>query len=161
MLIPCERDNTATVKKAALYFFGLMALVLGLLSLYTVFGDAIGIRTANGISYTGVVFWFVFMGSRWLGRGYSLRAETVQRMFPRLLLIHCGFLLFVFAVQSVAFAFQRRLPGYWLADRGKDPSLFVSLLMLTLLCTGTAQIYISRSILKRSLEDEGTTNAAE
>jgi hypothetical protein len=75
-----------------------MALVLGLLSLYTVFGDAIGIRTANLISYSGAVFWFVFMGSRWLGGGYSLRAETVQRMFPRLLLIHCSFLLFVFAV---------------------------------------------------------------
>jgi hypothetical protein len=74
-----------------------MALVLAVLSLYTVFGDSVGIPAANLISYTAVVFWFVFMGSKWLGAGYSLRDKAVQRMIPRLLAIHAVFLVLVFA----------------------------------------------------------------
>jgi len=157
VLTLCEVDNTVIVKKAAqaaLYFVGLMALVVGVLSLYTVFGDSIGIRTANLVSYMAVVLWFVFIGSRWLGGGYSLRMKKVQHVLPRLLVIHCAFLLLVFAVQTLAFILRRRLPGYWLVDRGTDPSLFVAVLMLLFLCIGTAQIYLSRKILKDGLEAE-------
>ena len=131
-----------------------MALVLALLSLYTVFGDTVEIPAANLISYTAVVFWFVFMGSKWLGGGYSLRNKAVQRMIPRLLAIHVAFLVLVFAMQRTAFSLQSHLPNDWLVDRGKDPSWFVTGLMLIFLLAETAQVYLSRRILGRSLEAE-------
>lgn len=122
-----------------MYFFGLMTLVLGLLSLYTVFGDSVSTPSANLISYTAVVFWFMFFGSRWFGRGYSLRSNAVQQTMPRLLAIHGGFLLLIFVLQTLAFSLQPNLPASWLADHGRDPSWFVSGLTVIFLITGMVQ----------------------
>jgi hypothetical protein len=142
------------VKQAAIYFFGLMALVLGVLSLYTVFGDSVSIPSANLISYTAIVFWFIFMGSKWLGGGYSLHNKAIQRTIPRLLAIHAGFLVLILAVQSLAFSSTPRLPADWLLEHGKDPSWFVSGLMVIFVLIGTVQTYLSRRILSRSIGDE-------
>ena len=139
------------MKKAAIYFLGLTSLVLVLLSLYTVFGDSVGIATANLISYTAVVLWFIFFGSGWLGGGYSLRERAIRQRVPRLLAIHCAFLVSISVIQAFAFSLRPRLPAYWLLDHGKNPSWFVSGLGLIFILIGTAQIYISRTILSRAL----------
>jgi hypothetical protein len=144
------------MRQAAIYFFGLMTLVLGLLSLYTVFGDSVSTPSANLISYTAMVFWFVFFGSRWFGGGYSLRSKAVHQTIPRLLAIHGGFLLLIFVLQTLAFFLQPNLPPSWLADRGRDPSWFVSGLMVIFLVIGMAQVYLSRRILSSSLKVENT-----
>ena len=135
-----------------------MALILGLLSLYTVFGDSIEIRTANLISYTAAVFWFVFMGSGWLGGAYSLPEKAVRQSLPRLLAIHGGSLVLIFTVQKVAFAQRPRLPDSWLIEHGKNPSWFVSGLWLAFILGGTAQTYISRAILSRALKRDHVLN---
>jgi len=140
--------------KAAAYFLGFMALFVALFLLYTVFGDSVPIPIANLISYTGGVFWFVFCGSSWLGGGYSLRHKAVRQTIPRLLVIHAGFLVLMFAVQSLALSYKPRLPAEWLREHGKDPSWFVSGLMVIFLLIGTVQITLSRRILSRSLESE-------
>ena len=140
--------------KAAIYFFGLLALIFSLFLLYTVFGDTVPIPAANLISYTAMVFWFALMGSKWLGAGYSLRSEAAQRVIPRLLATHAAFLLLVFAVQAAAFSVKSRLPAEWLVDRGKDPSWFVSGLMLTFILIGTGEIYLFRGILSRTAESD-------
>jgi hypothetical protein len=144
------------MRQAAMYFLGLMTLVLGLLSLYTVFGDSVSVPIANLISYTAAVFWFMFFGSRWFGGGYSLRSKAVQQTLPCLLAIHGGFLLLIFVLQTLAFFLQPNLPPSWLADRGRDPSWFASVLMVIFLVTGMSQVYLSRRILSRSLEGEST-----
>ena len=138
--------------KAVAYFLGLMALVVALLSLYTVFGDSVDIQTANLVSYTAVVFWFIFFGSRWLGGGYSLRNKAVRESVSQLLGIHVAFLVAIFAVEMFAFAMRPRLPASWVVEHGKDPSWFVSALGLIFILIGTAEIYISRAILSRALK---------
>ena len=140
------------MKQAAIYFFGLLALVFCLFLLYTIFGDAVPIPVANLVSYTAIVFWFVLMGSKWLGAGYSLYNKTVQRMIPRLLAIHAAFLVLVFAMQATAFALKSHLRDEWLVDRGRNPSWFVSGLMLAFVSIATVQVYLFRGILSRRLE---------
>lgn len=52
-----------------------------------------GMQIATLIGYSGAIFIFTFRRYRDLPTRYSLRAPYVQRQLPRLLLIHCVYLV--------------------------------------------------------------------
>ncbi len=141
------------------FVFICVGLVVAL-ALYIVLGERpFGIQIATLIAYTGGVFCLVFFRWRWLHEAYSLRKKEVQQQIPRLLAIHAAFLAFLFAVLTFAFFVRPHLPSYWLIERGvKHDSLFSDGLILICSLTGVTQVFISRSILSRSVRDENTTS---
>jgi hypothetical protein len=129
----------------------ILAVVVVTLTLWIYLGKTpVGFLVATLISYSIWVFCLVFFRWRWLPEAYSLRNKKIQRQIPRLISIHAGFLVLVFAVLSVGFFLRPYLPGDWLAERSKHHSVCSDGLIVvsTLICV--AQVYICRRVLSRA-----------
>lgn len=116
-------------------------------------GASFGIQIATAITYTYFAFWYVFFPTRGMLEKYSLRNKSVQQQIPRLLVIHCTSLAFIFVVLTVWFEVKSRLPHYWLAELGKQhDTLYVLVMLGCITIVFFAQVFISRRILSRSVE---------
>ncbi len=128
----------------------------GGLVLFIALGDRpFGTQAATAIVYTYAVFWYVFFPTRGMEQQHSLRDRAVQRQIPRLLMIHCVFLILIFLVQTVLFASKSRLPSYWLTQYGKQrDTLYEGVLILSFVIVFFTQVLISRQILSHSVNED-------
>jgi hypothetical protein len=137
---------------------GLIAGAMTIVLLATIwFPRQFGLQIVSLVADTEFVFFLVFCDSRaW--RGYSLRNKRVQQELPRLLGIHCLFLVVVFAVLTFALSARPRLPSSWLAESGPkhDSPLEFGLIVIGAI-TMMTQAWIYRNILRRAVEIESTT----
>jgi len=137
-------------------FLGIwIALMAAFIAYIFLSNEPFGIQLATLITYTLIVFCFVFIPSR-LGGGFGLRSHAVRQCTPRLLRIHLVFLTLIFLVQTSAFALRPKLSNWWLQEGVKHDSLYSETLIIILLVTGMIQILLSRKILSRSHEPSAT-----
>jgi len=131
--------------------------------LFIIFEDRpFGVQIATVITYTYFVFWYVFFPTRGLLEKYSLRNKAVQQQFPRLLTIHCAFLILIFFGQTVLFAIRPRLPSYWLTGHGKQgDTLNEGVLIGSFVAVFFTQVLISRGILSRRLKENSDKSDVE
>jgi hypothetical protein len=111
-----------------------------------------GVQAASVIIYTIFVVFFTFArtGTR-TGKDvppYMFTCPAVQPQLSRLLWRHLGFLVALFALQTLALAVRPNLPDWWNTDRGGTPFEIT----LPLLCFGLgyAQVFTNRRLLDRA-----------
>ena len=135
----------------------------GSLCLFVVVGQRpLGMQIATAITYTYFAFWYVFFPTRGLLEKYSLRNKKVQQQIPRLLAIHCAFLIAMFLGQTIWFAMKPRLTSYWLTEHGKRGApLYVWVMIGSSVVVFFTQVLISRRILSRSLRESLNKSGSE
>jgi len=111
-----------------------------------------GVQAASAIIYTIFVVFFTFArtGTR-TGKDlppYMFTCPAVQPQFSRLLWRHVGFLVALFALQTLALAIRPNLPDWWNTDRKGTP--FEITLPLLCLGLGYAQVFTNRRLLDRA-----------
>jgi hypothetical protein len=112
-----------------------------------------GFQEASAIVYTMCVAFFTFV--RTGNRGgkdlppYMFTCPAVRTQFSRLLWRHLGFLVVLFAVQTLALAIRPKLPDWWNAGGGKSTPFETTLMLL---CSGIvcAQVFTNRRLLDRA-----------
>lgn len=144
----------AARKSVAYAITGFACVLLAMLSsliLYLVLDDLhFGTQIATAIVYTGVVWAYTFLHTN-LGPSYRLNDPTVQRAFPKLLLIHVAFLFLLFTFQTTLFALKSSLPPSWLVESGpKHDSVYKWLSLIPPILIGATQVFWLRRILHRS-----------
>lgn len=114
-----------------------------------------GVQGASAIIYTIFVVFFTFArtGTR-TGKDvppYMFTCPAVQPQFFRLLWRHLGFLIALFALQTLALAVRPNLPDWWNTDRGGTPFEIA----LPLLCFGLGytQVFTNRRLLDRAHQE--------
>jgi hypothetical protein len=80
-----------------------MAMLLAVVIIYVFVAGFLddqphGMQIATLIGYSGAIFIFTFRRSHYVSTRYSVRAPYVQRQLPRLLLIHCVYLLALYVL---------------------------------------------------------------
>jgi hypothetical protein len=111
-----------------------------------------GFQEASAMTYTffAVFFTFARTGTR-TGKDlppYMFTCPAVQTQVSRLLCRHLGFLVALFALQTLALAVRPNLPDWWSSDRGGTP--FEIALMLLCVGLGYAQVFTNRRLLDRT-----------
>ena len=111
-----------------------------------------GFQQASEISYTIFVAFFTFArtGTR-TGKDlppYMFTCPAVQTRVSRLLWRHLGFLVALFALQTLALAVRPNLPDWWNTDRGGTP--FEIALLFLCFGLGYAQVFTNRRLLDRA-----------
>ena len=151
-----EERSPVSVAEAVGKLVFVAAAFVAIFVLYVFLADKpFGIQIATIITYTGSIFCLVFFRWRWLNEAYSLRTKQVRQQLPRLMAIHLAFLLSILVVLTAGLLARPRLPNYWVVERGaKHETLFVDALGLFCIVAGVTQVFISRSILRRSLDVE-------
>jgi hypothetical protein len=148
----------ASLLKMFITWVGIMAALLTLFLLLIFLRDGrFQLQIVSVLADTGFVFFLVFCDSRaW--RGYSLRNKRVQQELPRLLGIHCLFLVLLFALLTFALSVRPHLPHSWLVESGpKDVSPFAFGLIWIGVITLMTQAWVLRKILRRASEAESTS----
>ena len=116
-----------------------------------------GFQAASAIVYTifAVFFTFARTGTR-TGKDlppYMFICPAVRPQFSRLLLRHLGFLVALFALQTLALAMRPYLPDWWNTEsghgRGRGTPFDIAILFLCL-GLGYAQVFTNRSLLDRA-----------
>jgi hypothetical protein len=116
-----------------------------------------GFQAASAIIYTIFVVFFTFArtGSR-TGKDlppYLFTCPAVRPQFSRLLRRHLGFLVTLFALQTLALAVRPQLPDWWNIKDRKGATPFDLALMLLCVGFGYAQVFTNRSLLDRAHRD--------
>lgn len=114
-----------------------------------------GLQEASAVAYTLFVVFFTFAstGTR-TGKdpSYMFTCPAVQTQVSRLLWRHLGFLVALFAFQTLALTVRPNLPDWWNTEsrggRGGTPSEVA----LILLCIGLGytQVFTNRRLLDRA-----------
>jgi hypothetical protein len=135
-----------------------LSMVVGSLPLFFLLTKRpYGFQAASAIVYTvfAVFFTFARTGSR-TGKDlppYMFTCPAVQPQFSRLLLRHLGFLIALFALQTLALAIRPQLPDWWNIEDRKGAAPFDLALMLLCVGLGCAQVFTNRSLLDRAHRD--------
>lgn len=116
-----------------------------------------GFQAASAIVYTIFAVFFTFARTGTKGGKdlppYMFACPAVQAESSRLLRRHLGFLVALFALQTLAFAVRPHLPYWWNTEgsRGRSgmPPFDIALFFL---CFGlaTTQVFTNRSLLERA-----------
>jgi hypothetical protein len=111
-----------------------------------------GFQAASAVAYTifTVFFTFAATGSK-TGKTlppYMFTCPAVQTQVSRLLWRHLGFLVALFALQTLALAVRSNLPDWWNTDRRGTP--FEIALLFLCLGLGYAQVFTNRRLLDRA-----------
>ena len=112
-----------------------------------------GIQAASTIPYTIFVVFFTFArtGTR-TGKDlppYLFTCPAVQPQFSRLLLLHLGFLVALFAMQTLALTIHPKLPDWWNVE-GRRGTLSEFALTILCVCLGYTQVFSNRRLLDRA-----------
>jgi hypothetical protein len=149
---PC-RSTSFSFARFALMATLFLCMTIGSLPLvFLLLKRPYGFQAASTIVYTifAVFFTFARTGTR-TGKDlppYMFTCPAVQPQFSRLLWRHLGFLVALFALQTLALAVRPNLPDWWNTDRGGTP--FEIALMLLCFGLGYAQVFTNRSLLDRA-----------
>jgi hypothetical protein len=111
-----------------------------------------GLQAASAIAYTifAVFFTFAATGSK-TGKTlppYMFTCPAVRTQVSRLLWRHLGFLVALFALQTLALAVRPSLPDWWYTDRGG--TTFEIALLFLCFGLGYAQVFTNRRLLDRA-----------
>jgi hypothetical protein len=111
-----------------------------------------GFQGASAIAYTifAVFFTFARTGTR-TGKDlppYMFTCPEVQTQVSRLLWRHVGFLVALFALQTLALAIRPNLPDWWNTDRRGTP--FEIALLFLCFGLGYTQVFTNRRLLDRA-----------
>ena len=111
-----------------------------------------GLQAASAVVYTIFVVFFTFAatGSR-TGKTlppYMFTCPAVQTQVSRLVWRHLGFLVALFAFQTLALAIRPNLPDWWNTDRKGTP--FEIALLFLCAGLGFAQVFTNRRLLDRA-----------
>jgi hypothetical protein len=110
-----------------------------------------GIEEASVVVYTIFVVFFTFAaaGTRTAKdtRPYMFTCPAVKAQVSRLLWRHLGFLVALFALQTLALEVRSNLPDWWNTDRGTPFEVALPLLCFGL---GYAQVLANRRLLDRA-----------
>lgn len=111
-----------------------------------------GVQEASAIIYTIVAVFFTFAatGSK-TGKTlppYIFTCPAVRTQVSRLLWRHLGFLVALFALQTLALAIRPNLSDWWNTDRKGTP--FEIALLFLCLGLGYAQVFTNRRLLNRA-----------
>lgn len=115
-----------------------------------------GFQAASAIVYTifAVFFTFARTGTR-TGKDlppYMFTCPAVQPQFSRLLRRHLGFLVALFALQTLSLAVSPHLPDWWNTEsgHGRGGTPFDIALLFLCLGLGYTQVFTNRSLLDRA-----------
>jgi len=111
-----------------------------------------GVQAASAVVYTIFVVFFTFAatGSK-TGKTlppYMFTCPAVQTQVSRLVWRHLGFLVTLFALQTLALATRPNLRDWWNIDRKGTP--FEIALLFLCLGLGYAQVFTNRRLLNRA-----------
>ncbi len=154
---PC-RGTSFSFARFALMATLFLCMTVGSLPLFfLLMKRPYGFQAASAIVYTmcAVFFTFARTGSR-TGKDlppYMFTCPAVQPQFSRLLLRHLGFLVALFALQTLALAIRPQLPDWWNIEDRKGATPFDLALMLLCFGLGYAQVFTNRSLLDRAHRD--------
>ncbi len=141
-------DEPVTLKEALGVYVLILALCFGSLLAFILLHDRLyGIQYATLISYSGAVFIWTFFRTRGVKTRHKLSAPYVQEQLPRLLMIHCVYLLAIFFLETWALAIRPSMSSWWLTGQGRDMPPFDFGLMLIGMAIGISQVVLSRRIL--------------
>lgn len=149
---PCQ-DTSFSFPRFALMTTLFLCLIVGSLPLFLVLMNRpYGIQGASEIAYTifAVFFTFARTGTR-TGKDlppYMFTCPAVQIQVSRLLWRHLGFLVVLFALQTLALAVRPSLPDWW--NTGSEGTPFELGLLLLCMGLGFAQVFTNRRLLDRA-----------
>lgn len=152
---PC-RNRKLTAPRFYLFTTIILIGFVGSIPLFlTLIGRPYGLQEASVIAYTCFVLFFTFAthGSGPVGPtipGFKFTCPAVKPQLPRLLRLHLGFLVVLFALQTEMLAARPRLPDWWNTPGSKGSTPFD--LVMFFLCFGIlwTQILTNRWLLKRA-----------
>lgn len=149
---PC-RGTSFSFARFALMATLFLCLTVGSLPLFfLLMKRPYGFQEASGIAYTifAVFFTFARTGTR-TGKDlppYMFTCPAVQTQVSRLLWRHVGFLVALFALQTLALAVRPNLPDWWNTDRRGTP--FEIALLFLCVGLGFTQVFTNRRLLDRA-----------
>jgi hypothetical protein len=147
-----RRDGGVTVAKQLATWFGVFCGAMSIFLLGILIArKPFGIQITSAVAYTLWLFFNLFCDSR-AYKGYSLRLGAVQRKLPTLLVIHAAFLLTVIVGLTYALSLRPRLAGTWYAAGKYRDDNFALVVIVTGVAISMIQVYISRNILRRSVD---------
>jgi hypothetical protein len=144
-----------SIGRSLLEWFAVVVAIFGLFLLDVLVLDDMrfGFQFMCLIAQTAYVFFYVFCDTRYW-HGYDLRNKAVQREIPRLLRIHCLFLIIVFAVVTGILSTRPYLPLWvFVETTGRRPMSVYSVgFFLICFAVVETQVVISRKILNRAIQ---------
>jgi hypothetical protein len=154
---PC-RDRSYSFPRFALMTTLFLSMTVGSLPLFFLLTKKpYGFQAASAIIY--MIFAVFFTFARTGGRGgkdlppYMFTCPAVQPQLAGLLRRHLGFLVALFALQTLALAVRAQLPDWWNIKDRKGASPFDVALILLCFGLGWAQVFTNRSLLDRAHRD--------
>ena len=158
-----DRPPKASIGKFLIEWTAVMVTLFGLVAIYIFFLDntRFGFQVLCLVVQTFYVFFYVFCDTRYW-HGYSLRNKTVQHELPRLLRIHCLFLVLLFAVVTAILSARPYMPPLWFIEtKGNRPiSIYSTGFFLICFAVVETQVILSRKILSRGLSAKSTSPEA-
>ena len=142
-------EDPVTFAEALGVYMLILALICVSVLAFVFLGDRrYGMQYATLICYSGSVFIGTFFRTRGVKTKYSLSAPYVQEQLPRLLMIHCVFLLAIFYMETWAFVIRPSMSSWWLTAHGsRDMPPFDFATVLIGIAIAFSQIVLSRHIL--------------
>lgn len=149
-------DNTSQEGEDDPYTFGeflsSFAMVMAVIAICLVAGVSLadephGMQLVILIGYSGAIFILTFRRSRYASARYNVRAPYVQRQLPRLLLIHCVYLVALYVVGGWILRMRPQLPDF--------------VQMSGFILIGASQIAFSRKTLSRAKAQSARQIAAD
>lgn len=145
---PCRRRSVSFARFVLMATLFLCMTIGSVPLFFLLMERPYGFQVASAIVYTifEVFFTFAHTGSR--GGGdfppFMFTCPAVQPQFSRLLWRHLGFLVALFALQTLALAIRPNLPDWWNTDGGARIEIALLFLCLGL---GYAQVFTNRRLL--------------
>ncbi len=152
---PC-RDTSFSLVRFVLMATLFLCLTVGSLPLFfLLMKRPYGFQEASAIVFTlfAVFFTFARTGTR-TGKDvppYMFTCPAVQPQFSPLLWRHLGFLIALFALQTLALALRSKLPDWWNTEKGGNGGTpFEIALLFLCLGLGYTQVFTNRRLLDRA-----------
>jgi len=149
---PLSNDRVATL---TLCFVAMLACGASLGFISNQFVRAV----ACVLTDTAAVTLYTFSANKGGMRPFMLSCPIVQRLLPRLIRRHLGFLALLVALQFAAFQVRPYLPIWWTTADDKNWTPFIVVLAAGFGCFALAEVVTNRSLLNAAherTEDEST-----
>ena len=148
-------EDPVTVSEAlGMYLLVLILFAISLFAFIALADQPYGTQCATLIVYSGAIFIWTFFRTRGVHTRHRLSAPYVREQLPRLLLIHCVFMVAVFALETWALSMQPFMSSWWLSSQSRrDMPPFTFAMMLGGMAIGTSQIVYTRRILGKAREE--------
>lgn len=146
---PCRTGGSSLSRLTVLVSLFLGSTVGSVVLFVTLMDSkAYRLQELSAVSYTLSVIWLIFAAHRSAPR-FLFSCPAVKPQLPTLLWRHISFLIALFVIQTAALSVRSGLPPWWSMRDSKGGSPFEILLLFLCVGLGLAEVYTSRSLLKR------------